>query len=102
VLKIGAAFTLAHSISLALAALQIVSIPARVSESAIALSVIIAAINNVRPVIRVRRGLVAGGFASFTVSGSRASSSISDCRNPLWLWRWRGSISAWRRDRSRS
>ncbi|MCI0468324.1 MAG: HupE/UreJ family protein, partial [Beijerinckiaceae bacterium] len=50
VLKIVTAFTAAHSITLSLAALQIVSLPARISESAIALSVVLAALNNLFPV----------------------------------------------------
>ena len=62
VLKIVTAFTLAHSITLALATLQIVALPARLSESAIALSVVIAALNNLYPVIRGRRWMVAFCF----------------------------------------
>ena len=48
VLKVVTAFTLAHSITLTLAALQIISLPSRLVESAIALSVIFAALNNLR------------------------------------------------------
>ena len=72
VLKIVTAFTLAHSITLTLAALQVISLPSRWVESAIALSVIVAALNNLFPVVRGRRwiaaflfGLIHGfGFAS--------------------------------------
>ena len=48
VLKVVTAFTLAHSITLTLAALQIISLPSRLVESAIALSVIFVALNNLR------------------------------------------------------
>lgn len=62
VLKIVTAFTLAHSMTLALAALRIVSVPARLSESAIALSVVLAAFNNLYPVMRAKRWTAAFGF----------------------------------------
>ena len=48
VVKVVTAFTLAHSITLSLAALQVVTLPSRLVESAIALSVVIAALNNLR------------------------------------------------------
>jgi hypothetical protein len=72
VLKIVTAFTLAHSITLSLAALGLVSLPSRWVETAIALSVLLAALNNVLPVARGKRwaaaflfGLIHGfGFAS--------------------------------------
>jgi hypothetical protein len=72
VLKVVTAFTLAHSITLSLAALQVISLPSRLVESAIALSVVVAALNNLRGTIEKRRwvmafvfGLIHGfGFAS--------------------------------------
>jgi hypothetical protein len=72
VLKIVTAFTVAHSITLTLATLGIVSLPSRWVESTIAASVVIAALNNVFPVFRDGRwamafcfGLIHGfGFAS--------------------------------------
>ena len=72
VLKVVTAFTLAHSITLSLAALQIISLPSRLVESVIAASVIVAALNNLRGTIDKRRwamafvfGLIHGfGFAS--------------------------------------
>lgn len=71
VLKTVTAFTLAHSLTLALAALGMVAPPSRWVESAIAASVVIAALNNVWPVLPGPRwaaafvfGLVHGfGFA---------------------------------------
>ena len=72
VLKVVTAFTLAQSITLSLAALQIISLPSRLVESTIAASVIVAALNNLRGTIDKRRwvmafvfGLIHGfGFAS--------------------------------------
>jgi len=62
VAKIVTAFTLAHSITLTLAVLGFIALPSRLVESAIALSVIAAALNNVRPVIQSRLWMVAFGF----------------------------------------
>jgi hypothetical protein len=62
VLKIVTAFTLAHSITLSLAVLGFISLPSRLVESAIALSVIAAALNNFRPVVQGRLWMVAFGF----------------------------------------
>ncbi|HSW17406.1 MAG TPA: HupE/UreJ family protein [Ramlibacter sp.] len=72
VLKVVTAFTLAHSITLSLAALGVISLPSRIVESVIAFSVIVAALNNLRGTIERRRwvmafvfGLIHGfGFAS--------------------------------------
>jgi len=62
VFKIVTAFTLAHSITLSLATLGFVSLPSRWVESAIAASVVLAALNNVWPVFHSRRWMVAFGF----------------------------------------
>jgi hypothetical protein len=62
VAKIVTAFTVAHSITLTLAALEIVALPSRWVESAIALSVVLAAVNNVMPVVSHGRWLAAFGF----------------------------------------
>lgn len=72
VLKVVTAFTLAHSITLSLAALGVISLPSRFVESTIAASVVIAALNNLRGTIEKKRwvmafvfGLIHGfGFAS--------------------------------------
>ena len=72
VVKIVTAFTVAHSITLSLATLGVVTLPSRLVESAIAASVVLAALNNVWPLFHGRRwtvafvfGLVHGfGFAS--------------------------------------
>jgi hypothetical protein len=72
VLKVVTAFTLAHSITLTLASLHVIALPSRWVESAIAASVVVAALNNIFPLFRGRRphaafafGLLHGfGFAS--------------------------------------
>ncbi len=56
------AFTLAHSITLSLAALGLVSPAGRAVEALIALSVVLAALNNVFPVVVRRLWLLAMGF----------------------------------------
>jgi hypothetical protein len=62
VLKVVTAFTLAHSVTLTLATLGVVALPSRVVESAIAASVVLAALNNIRPLFERRRALVAFAF----------------------------------------
>ncbi|WP_431286347.1 HupE/UreJ family protein [Roseateles chitinivorans] len=72
VLGVVTAFTVAHSITLALAVFDLVNPPSRWVESLIALSVLLAALNNLRPVLVETRwrltflfGLVHGfGFAN--------------------------------------
>jgi hypothetical protein len=62
VVKIVTAFTLAHSITLSLAVLGFIALPSRLVESAIALSVMAAALNNLRPVVQSRLWMLAFGF----------------------------------------
>lgn len=62
VLWVVTSFTVAHSVTLSLAALELVSLPSRWVESAIALSVVLAAANNLWPIVERRRWLVAFGF----------------------------------------
>jgi hypothetical protein len=62
VLAVVTAFTLAHSITLSLAALGYISLPTRWVESAIAASVAIAALNNIYPVFVHRRPWFAFSF----------------------------------------
>jgi len=58
VLGIVTAFTLAHSITLGLAAMKWVSLSPRFIEPAIAVTIVLAAIDNIRPIFRGRRALV--------------------------------------------
>jgi len=59
VLRIVSAFTVAHSITLSLAALGVVQLPSRFVESAIAASVVLAALNNLLPLVGRDRWLAA-------------------------------------------
>ena len=60
--KVVTSFTVAHSITLSVAALGLVALPSRLVESAIAASVVLAALNNLRPVVLGARWAVAFGF----------------------------------------
>ena len=62
VFKIVTSFTVAHSITLSLAALGVIALPSRLVESAIAASVVLAALNNLLPVVGGRRWVVAFAF----------------------------------------
>ncbi|MES2564024.1 MAG: HupE/UreJ family protein [Pseudomonadota bacterium] len=62
VFKVVTSFTVAHSITLSLAALSIISLPTRLTETAIAVSVLLAALNNIWPVVHGKRWMVAFGF----------------------------------------
>ena len=65
IIKIVTFFTVAHSITLALGALQLVDLPSRFVESIIALSIALAAIHNIIPVFRNKEYLVAFIFGLF-------------------------------------
>jgi hypothetical protein len=62
VLKVVTAFTLAHSITLSLAVLDVIDLPSRWVESCIAASVILAALNNIYPLFTGKRALLAFTF----------------------------------------
>jgi hypothetical protein len=62
VVQVVTSFTVAHSITLSLAALGSLDVPARLVESAIAASVVLAALNNIRPMVTRRLWLIAFGF----------------------------------------
>lgn len=62
VFKVVTAFTVAHSITLSLAALGFVGLPSRLVESTIAASIVVAAVNNLRPFFHDRAWVVAFGF----------------------------------------
>jgi hypothetical protein len=62
VFRIVTSFTVAHSIALSLAVLQIASLPSRWVESAIAASVLVAALNNMYPLVHRNLWIVAFVF----------------------------------------
>ncbi|HVZ42740.1 MAG TPA: HupE/UreJ family protein [Ramlibacter sp.] len=80
VLKVVTAFTLAHSITLSLAVLGIVSLPSRFVESTIAASIIVAALNNLRGTIEKRRWVMA--FVFGLIHGFGFASALADLGLP--------------------
>jgi hypothetical protein len=84
VLKLVTAFTVAHSITLSLAALRIVSLPPRLIETAIAISIVVAGLRLLRPQahsapwIAAAFGLVHGfGFANVLADMQLPSGSLA-------------------------
>jgi hypothetical protein len=80
VAKIVTAFTLAHSVTLSLAALGYLELPSRWVESAIALSVVLAAGNNLYPRWYAYRTTVAFGFG--LIHGLGFASVLGDLSLP--------------------
>ena len=80
VLAIVTAFTLSHSITLTLSALGVIGLPSRLVESGIALSVLLAALNNVWPQVTRRAWLLAFGFG--LVHGFGFASVLADLGLP--------------------
>lgn len=80
VVAVVSAFTVAHSITLSLATLQIVVVPPRFSESAIALTVMLAALNNLFPLVFARRWLI--GFYFGLIHGFGFASALADLGLP--------------------
>lgn len=80
VLKIVTAFTLAHSITLSLATLGVLSLPSRLVESAIAASVVLSALNNVFPLFEGKRWMMA--FAFGLIHGFGFASVLADLGLP--------------------
>lgn len=80
VVKVVSAFTLAHSITLTLAALDVVQLPSRWVESAIAASVIVAALNNLIVMAGASRWLFA--FAFGLIHGFGFASVLADLGLP--------------------
>lgn len=74
------AFTLAHSITLTLATLEVVQLPSRLVESGIAASVVVAAVNNVHPVLGEDRW--AAAFALGLLHGFGFSATLMDLGLP--------------------
>lgn len=80
VLRIVTAFTIAHSITLSLAALGVVTLPARLVESAIAASVVVAAVDNLRPTLD--RDRWAAAFLLGLMHGFGFSATLTDMDLP--------------------
>lgn len=65
ILGIVTSFTVAHSITLAVAAFGIIDIPSRYVESIIAFSIALAAFHNIRPIFKTREWIIAFAFGLF-------------------------------------
>ncbi|WP_348675022.1 HupE/UreJ family protein [uncultured Abyssibacter sp.] len=76
VLLVVTSFTLAHFAALSLATLGLVDLPSRWVESAVALTIVFAALNNLLPIVRRRLWLVAFGFG--LIHGAGYASVLSD------------------------
>lgn len=74
--KVVTAFTLAHSLTMALAVFGVVQLPSILVESAIAISIIVAALNNVWPMFSERRWTLA--FAFGLMHGFGFSGALTD------------------------
>ena len=86
VIGIVTAFTVAHSITLALAAMKWVSLPSSFIEPAIAVTIILAALNNIRPIFRGRVVLVT--FAFGLLHGFGFASVLSELNLPTAQFAW--------------
>jgi hypothetical protein len=62
IVKVVTAFTFAHSMTLSLAAFDVIRLPGRITESVIAASIIVAALNNVFPRVTEGRWRIAFAF----------------------------------------
>ena len=96
-LGIVTAFTVAHSITLSLAALGWVTPASHWIEPAIAMSVLLVAINNVHPLVTSRAWMVGFGFGlihGFGFAGALgelglpSASACRRCSASTWAWNW--------------
>lgn len=65
IIKIITFFTIAHSITLALAALGFINLSSRIVESIIAISIALAAWHNIKPIFKSKEWIIAFGFGLF-------------------------------------
>ena len=80
IIKILTAFTVAHTITLSLGVLGIIDIPSRVVDPAVAITIMLAAIDNVRPILLHNRWNVA--FAFGLVHGLAFATALGPMRLP--------------------
>lgn len=76
VIRVVTAFTIAHSITLSIAALGFIELPSRWVESIIAASVVLAALNNIVPLFTEKRAILA--FAFGLIHGFGFASVLAD------------------------
>lgn len=80
-LRIVTAFTLAHALTLCLAALGIVQLPTRLVESLVAATVLFAGLNNLLPMVHRRLAWLAGGFG--LIHGSAIAGALLELGLPV-------------------
>jgi len=78
--KVISGFTVSHSVTLSLSVLGFVNLPSRLVESGIALSVIVAAFNNIYPLVTRRAWVVA--FAFGFIHGLGFASALAGLKLP--------------------
>jgi hypothetical protein len=78
--KVISGFTVSHSVTLSLSVLGFVNLPSRLVESGIALSVIVAAFNNIYPIVTRRAWVVA--FAFGFIHGLGFASALAGLKLP--------------------
>jgi hypothetical protein len=76
IVKVITFFTIAHTITLTLASLELVTLPSRIVESIIAFSIGLAAYNNIRPIFKMKDWMIAFIFGLF--HGFGFASVLSD------------------------
>ena len=86
ILGIVTSFTLAHSITLGLAASKLVSLPSSFIEPAIALTIIVAAIDNLHPLFHGRRGVMTFFFG--LVHGFGFAGALAELDLPAAAFAW--------------
>ena len=86
VVGIVSAFTVAHTITLALAALKLVALPSAFIEPAIALTIVLAAVDNLWPLFPVRRVVVT--FAFGLIHGFGFASVLAELNLPASDFAW--------------
>lgn len=78
IIKIVTFFTISHTITLGLAAFEIIVLPSRLIESVIALSIALAAYHNIQPIFKGREWIIAFAFGLF--HGFGFASVLSELR----------------------
>ena len=74
--RVVSAFTVGHSVTLALGALGFLALPSRLIEAGIALSILVTALHAIRPIFARREALVAAGFG--LIHGLAFASTLAD------------------------
>jgi hypothetical protein len=88
VAKVVTAFTVAHSLTLSASALDLVVLPSQLVETTIALSVMLAAINNISPKVAMHRWPIAfilGLIHGFGIAGTLDDASLRGSNKALAL-----------------